>query len=360
MSIRRDKRSIIQPCYIIDYTDENGIRRRKHVRKTKTESMRVYIKLLEEIDKIKSGESTPSILLKDLIWKYQIDSEKIGHSVYTIRRIRNASDAFTRIIDENIWISDINIRMIENFIHIRTREKTPRGTRIRPISINTELKHLKAMFNWAIKMGYLSKSPFVRISMIRVEEIPIRFLTNGEISTLFKILLDSNNKDVLDIFTFYLQTGARRSELLPPKLTWDDIDIHRKQIILSGKKGKRRTVPLNSSLIDILLSRSTCELPLNFSPDQISRIVKMHFKKAKIRNASVHTLRKTCGALLIQAGVDIFRVSKWLGHSSVLVTEKHYVDLLPNAYVDISNKLGEIGNQFINQLMQGKKYDVLF
>ena len=48
-------------------------------------------------------------------------------------------------------------------------------------------------------------------------------------------------------------------------------------------------------------------------------------------------MRKTAGALLIQAGIDIYKVSKFLGHSSVTVTEKHYVDLLKQDYVDISN-----------------------
>ncbi|MBT6216130.1 MAG: tyrosine-type recombinase/integrase, partial [Candidatus Marinimicrobia bacterium] len=46
-------------------------------------------------------------------------------------------------------------------------------------------------------------------------------------------------------------------------------------------------------------------------------------------NANVHVLRKTFGSLLIQKKLaDIYVVSKLLGHSSVKVTETHYVDLL--------------------------------
>ena len=66
-----------------------------------------------------------------------------------------------------------------------------------------------------------------------------------------------------------------------------------------------------------------------------------YYKRAGIENANVHTLRKTCGALLIQNGVDIYRVSKWLGHSTVTVTEKHYVDLLRGDYDDISLVMGQ-------------------
>ena len=50
---------------------------------------------------------------------------------------------------------------------------------------------------------------------------------------------------------------------------------------------------------------------------------KMLFLRGGIPDANLHTLRKTAGARLIQKGVDIYRVSKFLGHSSVIVTEKH-------------------------------------
>jgi integrase len=38
-------------------------------------------------------------------------------------------------------------------------------------------------------------------------------------------------------------------------------------------------------------------------------------------------LRHTFGSLHAQKGVSIFKVSKWLGHSSVQVTERHYAGL---------------------------------
>lgn len=49
---------------------------------------------------------------------------------------------------------------------------------------------------------------------------------------------------------------------------------------------------------------------------------------AKINDADVHTLRRTFGSKLIEQGVDILTVSKLLGHSSVSVTQNHYIHLL--------------------------------
>ena len=47
-----------------------------------------------------------------------------------------------------------------------------------------------------------------------------------------------------------------------------------------------------------------------------------------IENANIHVLRKTFGSTLCQKKLDIYTISKLLGHSSVRVTESHYAELL--------------------------------
>ncbi len=44
----------------------------------------------------------------------------------------------------------------------------------------------------------------------------------------------------------------------------------------------------------------------------------------------------------MQAGHDIYRVSQYLGHSSVTVTEKHYVGLRPVDFWDMADSLSTI------------------
>ena len=69
--------------------------------------------------------------------------------------------------------------------------------------------------------------------------------------------------------------------------------------------------------------------PFEFKPEYVSHKLAKYYKIAGIPNANVHVLRKTFGSLLIQKKLaDIYEVSKLLGHSSVKVTESHYVDLL--------------------------------
>ena len=72
---------------------------------------------------------------------------------------------------------------------------------------------------------------------------------------------------------------------------------------------KRRTQPVNGRLKKILQERTGNKFPFEFTYNQVYRRLKKYYEIAGIKNASVHTLRKTCGAILIQNGVDIYRVS---------------------------------------------------
>ena len=112
--------------------------------------------------------------------------------------------------------------------------------------------------------------------------------------------------------------------------------------IMYASGGKVRKVALNDQMKDILESRKHLPHPFPFAYDGVyEKLVRKYYPLAGIIGANLHNLRKTSGGLLIQAGKDIYRVSKFLGHSSVTVTEKHYVDLLRDDYQDMARALGE-------------------
>ena len=55
--------------------------------------------------------------------------------------------------------------------------------------------------------------------------------------------------------------------------------------------------------------------------------------RAKISSITPHVLRHTFGTRWLQAGGDIYKLSKILGHASVAVTEAHYAHLLTEELV---------------------------
>lgn len=57
------------------------------------------------------------------------------------------------------------------------------------------------------------------------------------------------------------------------------------------------------------------------------------------KGISLHSLRATFACHLIKNGVDIYIVSRLLGHSTVKVTEKHYLALDPDHVKTAINRL---------------------
>ena len=348
MGVRRDKQAREQPAWILDFINENGRRRRIRVHGTKSFADVQYGIMLKEVEKRKMGLSDGEryMHLKDLVSKYLRVSEIDGKTPLTVTRIRSATNPLLRIIGHRTPITEVTEQMLEDYKQERLSENTPKGTKLTPAGLNSELKHQKAMFNWAVKTRLLTRSPFLGVPLLRIQERPIRFLSASEIKSLYKAINSAQDEDTRDLVTFYLQTGARRSEILPPKFGWENVNYTRRLIVLIGKRGKRRTLPLNDLLIGILKRRQVHAHPFDLSPYQAYRSVKKYYPPAGIENANLHTLRKTCGSLLIERGVDIYRVSKWLGHSSVSVTEQHYIDLIKKDYEDISLLLNHASKQF--------------
>lgn len=74
------------------------------------------------------------------------------------------------------------------------------------------------------------------------------------------------------------------------------------------------------------------------------------FANVHVGGEGWHKLRRTYGSRLVQEGVDIYKISRWMGHSSVKVTEKHYAEFAPKYDRDIE-KLS-LNHQDTNGLLE--------
>ena len=124
--------------------------------------------------------------------------------------------------------------------------------RMRPVSFNTERRHLSALFNMAVRNGSLPRNPFAEVPGAPLQKLLPRSLPKDGIGRYIDYLatahrLDSRGRRV-DIFqpqwfwlavvrTFYF-TGMRKRQLLG--LVWDDIDFSAKTIRLGADSSKTR------------------------------------------------------------------------------------------------------------------------
>jgi integrase len=199
-------------------------------------------------------------------------------------------------------------------------------------TINMMLRHLSAAFGHAVKQGHLAENPVKKVSRVRVESKPPRFLTQEQVRKVLEVA-EQHGRDIQLVFALGIYAGLRRLEIVNARWEWFDFD--RGVITVTGRgdfqlKGRRfRTVPLHTELKRILEPQRQAEGFL-FSPEREEHRghYRYDFKQAfgtVIREAGVpwvtpHILRHTFASQLAIAGVSLYKISQWLGHRSITTT----------------------------------------
>ncbi|MCV7229457.1 site-specific tyrosine recombinase XerD [Mycolicibacterium komossense] len=147
--------------------------------------------------------------------------------------------------------------------------------------------------------------------------------------------LTLRNRALLELL---YSTGARISEAVG--LDVDDIDTEARSVLLRGKGGKQRLVPIGRPAVSALEAyfvrgrpelarrgRGTPAIFLNARGGQLSRqsawqVLHDAAQQAGItRDVSPHTLRHSFATHLLDGGADVRVVQELLGHASVTTTQ---------------------------------------
>jgi len=196
-------------------------------------------------------------------------------------------------------------------------------------TVNRELAYLRNAYNVAMRhYKWCTLNPVSQVKFDRENNHRDRWLTNDEANTLLNNLTGRYR----DMVEFVLHTGLRKSELL--NLSFSNVDLARKVIVVKGKGGRVRTIPLNMTALNILRERLKVRnvqsnlvfADRNGNPIQ-KTLLKNTFQKALkvsgITNFTFHDLRHTFATWLAQAGIDIYTISKLLGHTDVSTTQRY-------------------------------------
>jgi integrase/recombinase XerD len=128
-------------------------------------------------------------------------------------------------------------------------------------------------------------------------------------------------------------TGLRISECI--HLTLDDVNFERNWIrVIEGKGGKDRTIPMNLKLKELLADykenwRAEVETPYFFCTfksgklhrNYVNLVIRQALKRLDWnRKITAHTLRHSFASNLVKKEVNIVKIQKLLGHSSLTTT----------------------------------------
>lgn len=346
-------------AYRIEYYDWDNTRRTKVFHGSESDAARLRRSIIAKVDRIKNGLELPPARKKQPItfselWKkfYNDNQIKVDSGSLEQSSLNRYKFSVNALFDydlslENKLIAEIDWKDFEGFkIHRQSSDYSPEG-------INTNLRNMRAIFNYAVRKGHLKENPLKDVTFIKTTKRDVRYLNENEMKNLQTVLnkIDLNDeyqKDAHDLVIFYLYTGARASEALFPNFTWDCLNKDTVRFP-NTKMNVERTIPLTDSVKTVLNSRIDIQGgPFQFDIFKVYKRTASIFKKAGIKDVSTHTLRKTAGAYYYIATRDIFATSRFLGHSSVKVTESHYVGLIQSLQQEYSKQFDNTLTDVLN------------
>lgn len=247
---------------------------------------------------------------------------------------------------EGLYLDEITTAKLSEFETWRRRTgvRLPEGHTAhkptRPISsgsIRRDFACLSSMFTEAEDWGWFDGNPVPRYLRRRrkkglKEGAPgRRYLTTVEEARL----LAKADSTLAVAVQLAIDTGLRREELF--SLTWPQVDLVKGVISTTSntKNSRERDVPLLARSAQILahLPQHIRSPYVIHHPDgrrfvHLSRRFNGAMKRAGLKPAKWHDLRRTCGCRLIQDhNKKMTHVRDWLGHESVKTTEKSYAFL---------------------------------
>lgn len=292
-------------------------------------------------------------------------------STNTLRVLRKTFSEFA-----DAPLSEITVDAVEQWRLRRLREKTIKGTTVQPQTINRNTALLKAALGKARIWGIIETNPLDDLGLLRVEKKQVTFLDDPEIDELTDALLKRDQKNIKErkqynqwcadrgkplmidptdleinisdylrpLVTLVLNTGLRLGEALG--LRWSDISKDNVLTVRAGKTSSVRYVPLpldaelilthwnrlhemvtkgHPELKDVMfvtMGRGGKPRPLTSVKTSFGNI-----RKDLSFVCDFKTLRRTYGSTLIRKGVDVYKVSKLLGHTNITTTQNWYLNL---------------------------------
>ncbi|EIJ70982.1 site-specific integrase [Haemophilus parahaemolyticus] len=213
------------------------------------------------------------------------------------------------------------------------------GVAAKPKSINTDLAHLRAMFNTLAKLGkFEGDNPVSALTKLRVPESEIFFLRSEQIAPLLREI-DALDYDAGVMARICLATGARwgevenlqASQIVPFKLTFTNT-----------KNKKNRTVPISQELFEMIPKRSGKVFnPPYIIRSNLHKVIEgsgIRFPKGR----ATQVFRHTFASHFMMNGGNILVLRDILGHSDIQMTMR-YAHFAPS-YLETAVTLNPLSN----------------
>lgn len=251
-------------------------------------------------------------------------------------------------------ITHHDIAAYYNYLINRTSER--QGGALSSSTINYHFWALEKFFEFLHHKG-TTGLPEINLKRLKIQTLEREVLTQEEIKELYTIVenqeIQTQKQEALNyqdkvLLTIYYGCGLRRTEGI--NVNVDDINFDTRVLhVKKGKNSKQRLIPFNKTASKILqdwvfeyrtiliqdktesklfINRFGKPLTGGTLGNRLQRIINQSDNiKLKEKNITLHSLRHSIATHLLANGMDIQKVQRFLGHSS-LETTQIYTHLL--------------------------------
>ena len=277
--------------------------------------------------------------LYELIHEFLFDCKVRELSDQTIKNYDRQLHKFRSFVRENFQV--IQFEDLKP-IHVKQYVSSLQDRGCKPAYINDLLKAVKCLCSYAQREGYSDEVLTKKIKNVKQPKVLIHTFSSKEILRMIKYY---NGNDYISmrnkmIFMVLFDTGIRVSELINMKLD----QIQDAYFVIYGKGRKERVVPKNPAvgkfLYKYLNAREKFFMARNCEEDYVflskngkrlnDQAISKFMKEAadavgvspKVR-VSPHTCRHTFAHQQLKNGLDLYSLSRLLGHESVSITQRY-------------------------------------
>jgi site-specific recombinase XerD len=272
----------------------------------------------------------PLLLQRDFLAHMDVEQEA---SVLTIKSYSiDLTQFFAFLRAQKISLGNVNLKVIRSYLSHMKDLGLKNSSRERKFTV------LRSFFRFLVMEKVLKADPTLGIKFKTKARFLPKILTPSEINRLILTAKGSTKDEVRDraILEFAYGTGARISEIAD--LTVGDIHFASQTVRLSGKGGKKRTIPLAPQCIRWL--ERYLEIRKSWKPKSehfflnrsgrafqrhgLWRMMKLYGIKAGLpMKIHPHLIRHCFATHLSQAGCDIRLIQRLMGHSSINSTVRY-------------------------------------
>ena len=272
-------------------------------------------------------------------------AEKVKNGIETrgYRTIRKHISSY----DNDATLKDVDKQWVIGFLDFLKTVRKINGERLGTTSSKCYQTYLSTFLRWCVRNEYISDSPLDRLN--RDEKIKAdlkghrEYLEENELKSL--IQTDCERQEVKQAFLFSVFTGLRISDIIT--LKWSDINVKegvmtadivmrktRKPIEITITNLAQEWLPDRTSDTEDLIFNLPTLMTVNTALANWTRDAGIHKK------ITFHCARHTFATTCLTAGIDIYTVSKLLGHTEVKTTQI-YADIVDRKKREAAIKLSD-------------------